>query len=115
MACSTTDSSLREHGKTEAYILGFHDGRHSGLAEEGNTFEHFIKDEDRFINDPEYQSGWLAGESEGKSLQDKAMAIGNAAAGVYSSPQVSKSTDMDKVAIDALKGVDTTGMESLGK
>ena len=119
VACGTTDSSLKEQGRTDAYIQGFHDGRHSGMKEEGNHYEHFIKDEDRFFSDPEYKSGWLAGESEGKALQDQAVAIGNAAAGAYSGSQISKearkSTDMDKAAKDAVKGVDTTGMDSLGK
>ena len=118
-ACGTTDSSLKEQGQTNAYIQGFHDGRHSGMKEEGNHYEHFIKDEARFVSDPEYKSGWLAGESEGKALQDQAVTIGNAAAGAYSGSQTSKearkSTDMDKAAKDAVKGVDTTGMDSLGK
>jgi hypothetical protein len=119
MACGTTDGSLKEQGKTEAYIQGFHDGRHSGMKEEGNHYEHFIKDEARFAGDPDYKSGWLAGEVEGKALQDQAVSIGNAAAGAYSGSQISKETrknsDMDKVARDAVKGVDTTGMDSLGK
>jgi hypothetical protein len=59
MACGTTDGSLKEQGKTEAYIQGFHDGRHSGMKEEGNHYEHFIKDEARFAGDPDYKSGWL--------------------------------------------------------
>ena len=53
------------------------------------------------------------------ALQDQAVAVGNAAAGAYSSSEidkeVSKSTDYDKAARDAVKGVDTTGMEDLGK
>jgi len=119
VSCGTTDGALKEQGKTDAYIQGFHDGRHSGMQEEGNHYEQFIQDEARFISDPEYKSGWLAGEAEGKALQDQAATIGNAAAGAYSGSQISKearkSTDMDKVARDAVKGVDTTGMDSLGK
>ena len=47
----------------------------------GSSYEHFIKDEARFAKDPGFKSGWLAGEVEGKSLQDQAVAMGNAAAG----------------------------------
>jgi hypothetical protein len=118
-ACGTTDGSLRNEGRGESYIQGFHDGRHSGMKEEGNPYEHFIKDEARFRDDTGYRSGWMAGEVEGNSLQDQAVAVGNAAAGAYSSSQISKeagkSTDFDKTAKDAVKGVDTTGMENLRK
>jgi len=118
-ACGTTDSSLKEQGKTEAYVQGFHDGRHSGMKEEGNHYEHYIKDETRFARDLEYKSGWLAGEVEGKALHDQAVSIGNAAAGAYSGSQISKeirkNTDMDKAARDAVKGIDTSGIDSLGK
>lgn len=119
VACGTTDEALRDQGQSESYILGFHDGRHSGMKEEGNDYEHYIKDEARFNSDLEYEAGWLAGEREGEALQDQAVAVGNAAAGAYSSSEidkeVGKSTDYDKAARDAVKGVDTTGMDKLGK
>lgn len=41
-ACGTTDSTLREQGRSEAYVTGLHDGRHSGMQEAGNEFEHYI-------------------------------------------------------------------------
>ena len=55
VACSTTDTSMREQGHTESYIQGFHDGRHSGMKEEGNYFEHYIRDIERFKTDSEYK------------------------------------------------------------
>lgn len=119
IACGTTDGALKQQGKTDSYILGFHDGRHSGMNEEGNHYEHHIKDEARFVGDPEYKLGWLAGEAEGKALQKQAVSLGKTAAGTYSSSQTSKeaseNTDMDRAAREAVKGVDTTGMDSLGK
>ena len=118
-ACGTTDATLREQGETAAYIQGFHDGRHSGMKEEGNHYEHYLKDDARFASEPEYSAGWLAGEIEGKALQDQAVSVGNTAAGAYSGSQISKevrnSADIDKVARDAVKGVDTSGMDQLGK
>lgn len=118
-ACGTTDSSLREQGKSDAYVLGFHDGRHSGMKEEGNDFEHYIRDEQRFGEDLDYRNGWLAGEAEGIKLQDQATMVGNAAAGAYSGYQVGKEvdkqTDFDKIARDAVKDVDTSSLNALDK
>jgi len=118
-ACGTTDSTLKEQGKSDAYVLGFHDGRHSGMKEEGNNFEHYIRDEQRFNENADYRSGWLAGEAEGKKLQDQATMAGNVAAGTYSGYQVGKEvdkqTDYDKIARDAVKGVDTSNMDKLEK
>ncbi|MEM9256729.1 MAG: hypothetical protein AAGA91_14880 [Pseudomonadota bacterium] len=117
VSCGTTDSALREQGNSESYIQGFHDGRHSGMKEEGNPYEQYIRDEVRFADDADYRSGWLDGEAEGKTLQDQAVTIGNAAAGAYSGSQTDRDSghDMDDVARDAVKGVDTTGLETLGQ
>ncbi len=114
-ACETTDSSLREQGRSDAYVMGFHDGRHSGMQEEGNFLEHYIKDEPRFESDPDYRAGWLAGEAEGRSMQRAA----NGAVGVYSAYEIGKEVDKqqnyDKVARDAVKNVDTSELKSLEK
>ena len=116
-ACGTTDSSLHQQGKSDAYVLGFHDGRHSGMKEEGNNFEHYIRDEQRFGQDADYRAGWLDGEKEGMKLQDQATMVGNVAAGAYSGykvgKEVDKQTDYDKIARDAVKDIDTTELENL--
>lgn len=118
-ACGTTDDSLRKSGKNEAYIQGFHDGRHSGMNEAGNSFENYIKDTERFAADTSYKSGWLAGEVEGKKLQKQATSIGSAAGNVYSASQISKEVnknqDIDKIGNDAMKNVDTSDLKSLEK
>ncbi|MFS1460882.1 hypothetical protein BCU40_006575 [Vibrio lentus] len=94
-----------------AYVQGFHDGRHSGMQEAGNNFETFIKDQKRFESDTDYKQGWIAGESEGKRLQDEATSFGKDVAGSYS-PK-SEATNSGDVAKEALKGVDTSGLKSL--
>ena len=118
-ACGTTDAALLKQGASESYIQGFHDGRHSGMSEEGNRYEHYIKDASRFDADEDYRRGWEAGETEGKQLQDQAMAVGEAAAGAYSGVKIGKEvdrhTDADGIARDAIKGVDTTDLKNLGK
>lgn len=114
--CGTTDSSLQEQGRSQAIITGFHDGRHSGLREAGNRYEHYVKDVERFESDADYKAGWLAGEAEGKKIQAQAVTVGNAAAGAYSAHQVGEEinkNDPEKVAKDALKGVDTGTLKSL--
>ena len=118
-ACGTTDSELQAQGRSQAYIDGFHDGSKSGMVEAGNHYATYTRDEARYASDPEYKSGWDAGEAEGKKLEEEAESVGNAVAGQMQTDsinkEVKKDTDMDKVARDAVKGVDTTGMDALGK
>jgi hypothetical protein len=118
--CQTSDSALREQGNSEAYVLGFHDGRHSGMKEAGNNWEHYIKDFERFESDTEYKVGWLAGEAEGKRLQAQATSIGNAAGGAYTGYQIGKEANKAEphpkaIAKDVMKDVDTKELEALGK
>lgn len=115
--CGTTDSTLREAGHSEAYVQGFHDGRHSGMREAGNQFEHYIRDDERYEADTEYRSGWIAGEQEGQHLQAQAVAAGRVAGDVYQGleigREVDKQTDFDGIAKDAVKGVDTSDLKGL--
>lgn len=117
VGCETTDGALKEQGKSPSYIMGFHDGRHSGLKEQGNNYEYYIRDENKFNNDVDYKEGWLAGEIEGKNLQIEIASFGNEAAGVYTDSQNyknnKKNSDIDKVAKDAVKNADTTGLDEL--
>ena len=54
--CGTTDGALREQGRGESYITGFHDGRHSGMKEAGNYLEHIVRDIQRFEDDADYKA-----------------------------------------------------------
>ena len=86
------------------------------MREAGNRYEQYIKDTVRFESDSDYREGWLAGEAEGKKLQEQAVAVGNAAAGAYSAQQIEKEIDKndpDNVAKEAVKGVDTDALKSL--
>ena len=111
---------MREQGHSEAYLQGFHDGRHSGMKEAGNTWEHYVRDHERFAADDEYRDGWIAGEVEGKHLQEQAKTMGDAMAGTYTGSKIGKevdknSPDPNQAAKDAMKGVDTSGLKNLGK
>jgi hypothetical protein len=116
-ACGTTDSTLQAQGHNDSFIIGFHDGRHSGMREAGNNFEHYVRDQARYDSDEEYRSGWIAGEEEGRRMQAQADAVGNAAAAGVSSGSsghhgMSKK-DIEKAARNATKGVDTSELEVL--
>jgi len=117
--CGTTDSQLLEQGHTASFVQGFHDGRHSGMQVAGNEFEHYIRDHDRFESDQEYENGWIEGEAEGIRLQQRAMEVGNIAAGAYQGHQigkeVDKQTDPDSAARKAVRNVDTSGLDSLSE
>ncbi|MEL7043901.1 MAG: hypothetical protein AAGL66_02635 [Pseudomonadota bacterium] len=88
------------------------------MKEAGNNFEHCIRDSERFSADADYRDGWLAGEEEGKRIQQQAVAIGNAAAGAYGAAKVDKAIerqDPENVTKDAGKGVDTDALKVLEK
>ena len=112
--CATSDSALRKSGHGEAYVQGFHDGRHSGMREAGNYFEHMVKDAERFTSDSEYRDGWLAGETEGVRIQQQANVVGGTSSGYRIGKEVEKSKfDADAVGKDVMKGVDTDSLKNL--
>lgn len=117
-SCQTSDGALRDQGNSEAYILGFHDGRHSGMSEQGNTWEHYIRDRERFDSDQQYRGGWLAGEVEGSRLQAQAAAVGEAVGDGYTGYRVGQEAEKagphPKAALkDAMQGVDTESIRAL--
>ena len=114
--CATSDATLRKEGHSEAYILGFHDGRHSGMKEAGNYFEHMVKDTQRFANDAEYKEGWIAGEAEGIRIQKES----NAGSGAYYGNKIKKETDKHTpnahgIGKKVMKDVDTSTLKNLEK
>ena len=116
--CETTDSQLVQQGRSSEYVIGFHDGRHSGIKEAGNPFDHFIRDEKRFAEDDKYRAGWLDGEIEGKRLQAQADNVGKALGNAYTTGKVQKELDKndpDRVADDVLKNTDTSVLKNLEK
>ena len=114
--CATSDATLRESGHSEAYIQGFHDGRHSGMNEAGNFLEHMVKDTQQFADNPDYRAGWHAGEAEGIRMQQEA----NSASGGYSNDNVRKEIkksqpNANAIGRDVMKDVDPSTFDSLNK
>lgn len=119
-ACQTTDSSMRDAGHNDAYVIGFHDGRHTGMEEAGNTWEHYTRDHERFDSDEQYQAGWIAGEIEGRRVQEQARAVGEAVGGTYTGYRVGEEANKagvhpHKIANDVMKDVDTSELKVLEK
>lgn len=115
VGCQTSDATLRESGKTEAYITGFHDGRHSGMKEAGNYLEHMVKDAKRFEEDVDYRQGWLDGEQEGIRIQNQANAAVGGAQGYKITKDAEKSTkhDINKSIKQSTKDIDTDALKNL--
>ena len=113
--CETTDSALQDSGKSEAYITGFHDGRHSGMKEAGNYLEHMVKDVQRYETDTDYREGWLAGEQEGIRIQNQANAAVGSAGGYQIAKDADKSVEKDikKAGKSATENVDTESLKVL--
>ncbi len=113
--CETTDATLRDTGRSEAYITGFHDGRHSGMKEAGNYLEHMVKDSQRFETDADYRDGWLAGEQEGIRIQQQADAAVGSAAGYKIVKDADKSVNKEikKAGREATENVDTESLKVL--
>ena len=111
--CETSDVTLRDQGRSESYIMGFHDGRHSGMSEAGNYLDHIVKNTSRFKDDAEYHAGWLAGEAEGKRMQEQA----NAAAGAYNAGKIADKAGPhpNDAMKNATKGVNTDDLKVLEK
>lgn len=111
--CETSDGTLREQGHNESYIMGFHDGRHSGMKEAGNYLEHMVKDSQRFKEDADYRAGWLAGEVEGLRMQEQA----NAATNSYNAGKAADKAGPhpEDAMKDAMQGVNTDDLRVLEK
>ena len=111
--CGTSDGTLREGGRSESYIMGFHDGRHTGMKEAGNYLEHIVQDTQRFEDEADYKAGWLAGEAEGIRMQEQA----NAASNSYNAGKAAdKAGPHPHDAMeDAMKGVNTNDLKVLQK
>lgn len=96
-ACTFNSQSLSGSYVGDSYMMGFHDGRHSGLKNAGDASESTIKDVTRFAEDAGYRDGWLAGEKEGQRIEREFRAS-REIAGKARSRKESDKTQSDKTA-----------------
>ncbi|MCL1141825.1 hypothetical protein [Shewanella gaetbuli] len=117
-ACVSTRDTMIEQGYPLAYADGFQDGCDSGNKAGGSLFDQFKKDITRFNSDTDYAQGWSDGfrqcETEQESIQRQTrMAIEQ-----QKLQEQRKANDIaSKHALETkvMKGIDTSGLESLGK
>jgi hypothetical protein len=108
-ACTSSEDALRNHGYSEAYVEGYHDGCPSGRHSAGSWFDPHVQDDERFRNDHDYQVGWTYGF---QTCSTEYLSLQNAiAAGTHTGNIGTTGVDAKKV----LKGIDTSGLENLGQ
>ena len=107
--CATQSETMKSQGYPVAYADGFEDGCHSGKKAGGSYFDQFRKDVRRFNSDGDYAQGWSDAfrqcETEQEALDRQ----------IRTSMEYQRMDNerKDRMAHDALKGIDTTGLENL--
>lgn len=107
--CATQGETMKSQGYPAPYAEGFEDGCHSGKKAGGSYFDQFKKDVSRFNSDSNYAQGWSDAfrqcETEQEALDRQIrMSI---------EYQRMNNERKDRMAHDALKGIDTSGLENL--
>lgn len=107
--CATQSETMKSQGYPAAYADGFEDGCHSGKKAGGSYFDQFKKDVKRFNGDGDYAQGWSDAfrqcETEQEAL-DRQTRMGIE----YQRMENERKGRMEH---DALKGIDTKGLENL--
>jgi hypothetical protein len=114
--CSTQQSSedtLLQHGYSANYVAGYHDGCPSGKRAGGDSFQQEARNETAYASGGDYKTGWDYGyiSCRDTEIQNEraASAIGAAIASGTGSKHGADGVD----ARDALKGIDTSGLEGV--
>ena len=108
-ACQTAKQKMVSEGYPKSYADGFEDGCRSGKKAGGSLFEQFHKDVNRFNSDQNYAQGWSDAyrqcENEEEALERR----------IRMSMELQRmdQSRIDRMAHDALKGIDTSGLKNL--
>jgi len=116
VGCATQQSredTLLQHGYSANYVAGYHDGCPSGKRAGGDSFQQPARNDASYAAGGDYKTGWDYGylSCRDSEIQNErtASAIGAAIAGGMASSHGADGID----ARDALKGVDTSGLEGV--
>ena len=114
--CTTQQSSedaLLQHGYSASYVAGYHDGCPSGKRASGDSFQQEAINQTAYAAGGDYKTGWDYGylTCRDQEIQNErtASVIGAAIAGGMASKHGADGVD----ARDALKGIDTSGLEDV--
>jgi len=114
--CVSQRDSMVQQGYPLSYADGFEDGCHSGKKAGGSMFDQFKKDVRRFQADPQYAQGWSDGfrqcETEQEALERQTrMSIEQQR--LTEERKHDKWEEKRHLEREALKGIDTRGLENL--
>lgn len=114
---SEHDTMIRE-GYPLAYADGFDDGCHSGHQAGGNLFDRFKKDLRRFDADDRYAQGWSDGFRQCESQEEAAqrqtrMALEHQR--LMDQKAYNDRAEQRHLEREAVRGLDTRGLETLGR
>lgn len=107
--CATQGETMKSQGYPAAYAEGFEDGCHSGKKAGGSYFDQFKKDVPRFNSDSDYAQGWSDAFRQCETEQE---ALGRQIR-MSMEYQRMEQDRKDRMAHDALKGIDTSGLENI--
>ncbi|SHG82567.1 hypothetical protein [Marivita hallyeonensis] len=117
-ACSAPQSSeetLRQHGYSETYVAGYHDGCPSGKRAGGDVFSQRVQNTSAYAAGGDYRTGWDYGFIQCRNTEARneaiASAIGAAIASGAGSNHGADGIDARKI----MSGIDTSGLENLGQ
>ena len=106
--CATQSETMKSQGYPAAYAEGFEDGCHSGKKAGGSYFDQFKKDVRRFNDVSDYAQGWSDAfrqcETEQEALDRQIR--------MSMEYQRMDNERKDRMAHDALDGIDTSGLEN---
>ncbi|MGF1553514.1 MAG: hypothetical protein ACFBWO_13605 [Paracoccaceae bacterium] len=110
----SSEQTLRDHGYSEAYVAGYHDGCPSGARSEGAFTREGGRDEIAYESDADYGAGWDYGfvSCAEREREDRALsrAIGDAIAAGSASAHGADGIDTRKI----LSGIDTSAIRAAG-
>ena len=109
----SSEDTLLQHGYSANYVAGYHDGCPSGKRAGGDSFQQQARNETAYAAGGDYKTGWDYGFLSCRDTEIKnermASAIGAGIAAGMSSEHGADGVD----ARDALKDIDTSGLEGV--
>lgn len=114
-ACSTPQSSeeaLRQHGYSETYVAGYHDGCPSGKRAGGDRFSQRAQNASAYAAGGDYATGWDFGFIQCRDAEARNEALAGAI-GAAIATGVGSSHGADGVDVrEIMSGIDTSGLET---